>query len=186
MTWVLVVQPIQDNITRMQADELNKVMKRYRVNYVVVKDVEPDHIYGAIKKYNPKLIYLGGHGSRDRWYKLTDFNVGMLRNRIVYAYSCETAYKLGIDAVKDGAEAYIGYASSYLVPEIGHTREFVSIGMTPLRLLLEGKSAGETFTETQKIYRRFMNNLSENEREAMLHNLKSMRLIGDWKARVNY
>lgn len=183
--WVLIVQPIQDLITRIQSEELSKVIRKYpHARYVVVKGTEPEHIFGAIKKYNPKLIYLGGHGSRDRWYKLTDFNVGMLRNRIVYAYSCETAYKLGIDAVKDGAEAYLGYASAYLVPEIGRTRDIVRVGLTPLEYLLQGKSAGETFTLTQRKYKEFMYGLNENEREAMLHNLRSFRLIGDWRARV--
>ena len=184
MGWVLIVQPIQDYITRLQSEELSKVVRGSHSSFVIVKDTEPEHIYGAIRKYNPKVIYLGGHGSRDRWYKLNDFNVSMLKNRIVYAYSCETAYKLGINAVKDGAEAYLGYASSYLVPEISHTREFVRIGLKPLEYLLQGKSAGETFTLTQKDYREFMYGLDENDREAMLHNLKSFRLIGDWRARA--
>jgi len=75
---------------------------------------------GRLKKLNPKLVIINGHGS-DTCVTGQDGEVlieagkneGILCSRIIYSLSCNSASSLGTESVKAGALCYIGYKTEF-------------------------------------------------------------------------
>ncbi len=72
-------------------------------------------------KKSPEIVFLNGHGRDDRLCGQNDEvllqsgdNEGLLRSKIVYTLSCQTAKKLGPAAVAKGATAYLGYDEDFV------------------------------------------------------------------------
>ena len=70
----------------------------------------------VLKKKNPDLVFLNGHGSPDavcgqddKVVVQADLNEKILAKRLIYAVSCDSAQILGKEAVRNGAKVYIGY-----------------------------------------------------------------------------
>lgn len=78
-------------------------------------------LMSVIKKLNPELILLNGHGGEDRilgqdgeiLVKIND-NEHILKDAIVYALSCKSARLLGRLSVGLGTKAYIGYTEDFI------------------------------------------------------------------------
>lgn len=80
------------------------------------KEATREEFEKIIKKLDYKMIVFNGHGSNDgiNGYKdeivKVGENEGLLRERIVYARSCNAAVKLGEECTKDTKEGcFIGY-----------------------------------------------------------------------------
>jgi len=77
-----------------------------------------------VKKKNPKLIFLNGHGNsktvngHGKGEKILELNKNenMTKSRIVYARACDSLKELGKSCVKKGARAYIGYKNKFIFP----------------------------------------------------------------------
>lgn len=74
----------------------------------------------VLKKVNPIFIVLNGHGNEEA---VTGFdnkplvnldNVDILKEKIVYARSCQSAKKLGVKSVSEGCKSYIGYDEDFV------------------------------------------------------------------------
>lgn len=72
-------------------------------------------------KKSPGVVFLNGYGRDDRICGQNDEvllqageNEELLRSKIVYALSCQTAKKLGLKAVAKGAVAYLGYDEDFV------------------------------------------------------------------------
>lgn len=82
----------------------------------------------TVKKENPGLIFLNGHGDRKCVYGHSDEsildknNIKMTKNKIIYALSCDSLEELGLIAIDIGAKAYIGYKGRFMIIR-DHTRE---------------------------------------------------------------
>ncbi len=80
------------------------------------KDAIKRNIINIIKKKQPNLIMLNGHGSPtcvccqdDETLVSCEENPEVLANSITYSFSCSSAASLGKLAVEKGAIAFIGY-----------------------------------------------------------------------------
>lgn len=75
----------------------------------------------VIKKLNPDLIVLNGHGGEDRilgqdheiLIKVSD-NEYILKDSVVFALSCKSAKVLGHSSIASGTIAYIGYVEDFI------------------------------------------------------------------------
>lgn len=74
----------------------------------------------VIKKVEPNFIVLNGHGNEET---VTGYNnqplvnldsVDILKEKIVYARSCQSAKKLGVKSVEAGCKSYIGYNEDFV------------------------------------------------------------------------
>jgi len=121
---------------------------------VVRKEVE-----GRLKKVNPELVVLNGHGSVDEVFGqdgktlfVKGENEALLANKIVFARSCLSAKGLGKSCVKKGTKAYIGYLEDFIfVSDNSCTTKpledktaalFLEPSNQTVRSLLKGNSAG--------------------------------------------
>lgn len=74
-----------------------------------------------VVKRSPRLILFNGHGSGDSisgqdneiLVKIGE-NENLLKNKIIYALSCETAKLLGPESVSKGAVSYLGYDDVFI------------------------------------------------------------------------
>lgn len=88
-------------------------LHRKRANYTEFNSI--------VKKVRPKLIILNGHGNdtsiggyNDEILVEATKNSEILADTIVYARSCKSAKKLGVESVKKGCKAYIGYDEDFV------------------------------------------------------------------------
>ena len=74
-----------------------------------------------IRKHNPDIVFLNGHGGEklvtgqdEEIIIESGVNDNLLKDRITYALSCKSAKVLGVESVKNGATAYIGYKDDFI------------------------------------------------------------------------
>lgn len=80
-----------------------------------------DRFEKEAKKMDDGLIFLNGHGTKESVWghedePLLDMkNTGAVRKKIIYALACDSLQQLGTYAVTAGAQAYVGYRSSFML-----------------------------------------------------------------------
>ncbi|MBI2065939.1 hypothetical protein HYT60_00290 [Candidatus Woesebacteria bacterium] len=74
-----------------------------------------------IKKNNPSFVFFNGHGSarlitghNDEPLVCADKDEDLLKDKIVYSRTCESALVLGNQCVKNGTKTFIGYISPFV------------------------------------------------------------------------
>lgn len=80
-----------------------------------------DELMSIMKKVDPDLVILNGHGSDDHingqdhkvLIKVGE-NTNILKEKIVFALSCKTGMTLGQDCIDKGSKAYIGYKNDFI------------------------------------------------------------------------
>jgi len=122
----LITRPKHDIITSYLHDfskEIVKTVKGTRDIHIINLEgpkVTRTNVESAFKE-DPKLVFLNGHGDRKRvaGHKdeiiLDEKNVGLTKDKIVYALACDSLEDLGKFAVKKGADAYIGYKARFMI-----------------------------------------------------------------------
>lgn len=78
-------------------------------------------VESMLKKRKPSLVFFNGHGNDDRItghdgevLVVVGKNEDLLISKIVYALSCRSGKKLGVESVKKGASGYIGYDDDFI------------------------------------------------------------------------
>lgn len=124
-----------------------------------------------VKKVNPKLIVFNGHGSQS---VVTGYdneplvecgkNSDILKDSIVYARSCSSAKKLGVESISKGCRAYIGYDEDFVFmvendriskPLQDKTAEiFLKPSNQVAISLLKGNTTGESNKRSKELYRK--------------------------------
>jgi hypothetical protein len=98
----------------------------------------------AALQTNPDLLYFG-HGQPDSLSGLVDIaNVSAARGRVVMAFACSSARRLGVDAVRPdiGVRAYLGWTRPVLVPAgRNHDSEVLRPWVVPGEVLVAGQEA---------------------------------------------
>ena len=121
---VLVTCPDYDRMTRYLSVWAEKLMNEVQVHgneVYTLKEAEVvrDKFESFVKKMQPAFLFINGHGAADRIAGhdheiiLDKDNVGLLKGKIVYALSCQSAKELGPLAKQAGALGYIGYSENY-------------------------------------------------------------------------
>jgi len=160
-----------------------------------------------LKKRDPVLVFFNGHGSDsviagyDNETLIGDGNtVKLLFGKIIYARSCDAAKVLGVESIKHGALAFIGYKEKYWLAtsEDKLTKPLqdsvAKLFLEPSNLvpssLIKGNSAKEAYRKSQEAATRNISYMlstaaTDAEREAVpyLHsNRLNQVLLGDGSA----
>lgn len=161
--------------------------------------------YNNIKK--PRLFFLNGHGNADTITVYDNEPIvtnkidgNSVKNRIIYARSCDAGQSLGKDLVKIGASAFIGYKRKYI---FGYTPskltrpledQLARLFLEPTNLvvttLLKGHSVEEaqnrSKTAMNKNFRRMISSVASDEEKYaarwLWSNINSQVMFGDEKA----
>jgi len=157
-----------------------------------------------VNKQQPSIIFFNGHGSKDSICGYNNEviiernnNESLLKGSIIYARCCDAAKQLGLDCVKKGALAFIGYNRKYILGfSNSHTTRPLSDPVAKLFLepsnlipksLLKGNTVGEAHQKSQRAMLknfRFMisSSASEDQRDAAPYlwaNIDSQVIIGN-------
>lgn len=123
---------------------------------------------GILKKRPVDLVLLCGHGTSEAVAGnneniLDMHNDDLLAGKTIHAISCQSADKLGPDAVKKGAKAYIGYKRDFITfldnskqstkPLKDDTASlFLKPAFTAPKILLKGGTPEKAVQATKKAY----------------------------------
>lgn len=124
---LLVTRPNHDLATNGLYYWAGLIIKKAKDKNIIVYDLEKEKanrkmFISYIKKRSPNIIFFNGHGNTN---KITGFNnetlvdiqdkENFLRNTVVYARSCSSAVSFGVESVKRGTKAFIGYKDKFIV-----------------------------------------------------------------------
>lgn len=162
-----------------------------------------------IKKNNPRLIFLNGHGGKDcvcgydNEIILDKKNCkDLLKEKILYVRSCEAGSFLGPLTIQEGATAFVGYSNKYWLirsPE-KNTKplddKIAKLFLEPSNQvpisLIKGNTVRSSFEKSQKdMYRNFNYMISSKatteERDAaffLYANFSCQVMFGDVEAKI--
>ncbi len=120
-------------ITRPEHDPATRYLSYWSTNFIklaqkkghCVTDLKRNkatkkEFEGRVKKLNPSFVFLNGHGSTNcvtghdnEPLVQVNKNDKILKNRVTYAVSCDSAKKLGLKCA-DKNTAYIGYNQAFV------------------------------------------------------------------------
>ena len=138
------------------------------------------NVESFLNSNSPGLIVFNGHGDEDSvcGYRKEPLivkgeNEKLLGSKIVYSISCSSAASLGIEAVKAGTKAFIGYSDDFvflfdknktatqLNDEIA--RNFLEPSNALIVSLLKGNAVETAFDTSQKAFDRKIDKLLTSE-----------------------
>lgn len=154
--------------------------KNYRVLDLDGQKANLKDFSGRIKKTQPELVVLNGHGSVDtiaghdgQVLLSVDKNESLLSNKISYALACSSAKKLGKCLIEKGAKSFIGYEEDFIFL---HEKDKLSrpindktagLFLEPSNLvastLIKGNTAKEAYDRSQKEFRHNIRRLVVSE-----------------------
>lgn len=123
---ITITRPFYDPTTSYLHRWNLEVVKHAKTKSSRVADLEQkranrEELENVIRKLNPEIIILNGHGAEDRMLGQDNevlIKVGeneyILKNSIVFSLSCRSAKVLGHASIKAGAKAYIGYKEDFI------------------------------------------------------------------------
>jgi len=102
------------------AKKFAEELRRKGHDVIEIERPTPEQANEAIKRYRPDIVWFVGHGYADRatleevreWITISR-NIDILRNTVTVAHSCLTGIRLGKEAVRRGAVAYLGYTEEF-------------------------------------------------------------------------
>ena len=134
------------------------------------QQAERKRFLGTLKKSNPNLVVLNGHGDEntvtghDTRVILTEVDGSIVSGKIIFARACRSAKILGPKLVGSGVIAYLGYKEDfwfkYNTGDISRPLEdktaalFLEPSNYLVISLLKEHSAGEANKKSQELYRK--------------------------------
>lgn len=122
---LLVIRPRYDNGTEYLFYYASLVLKEAEKLNISKKDfpgkeANPNNVLNYIKKKNPLLVFVNGHGDADslegdegETLFSIDKNIDILKNKIVYARACHAGISFGKKMVEKNDGCFIGYTSPF-------------------------------------------------------------------------
>ncbi len=185
--------------------ELVKKQENTRLFELRKEKANKKDLMDLIEKENPHLVIFNGHGNDEL---ITGFNQdiliqcgdneSILGGRIVHSMACESAKSLGQKCIKIGTRSFIGYMEKFNLVHLGKkstqeqiedpiARFFLEPAYEAIVALIEGKTSGEAYTQSQNLYRDTLtilltsNNTDYNTTIAsrLYHNFKHQVCLGD-------
>jgi len=127
-------------------------------------------VIGILEKRDPKLVVLNGHGGEsfvgghDNEAILKEGDAKAVESKIFFARSCKSAKNLGLNAVNNGAIAYLGYKEDFWLfysedkifkPLEDKTAElFLGPSNYVPIALLKGHTAGQSNNRSKTLFRK--------------------------------
>jgi len=207
----LITRPNHDIITEYLHDFSKEIVKTLKnTKDIHVTDLEGKksnrkNVEKSLFKENPKLVFLNGHGNKYEvaGYKeeiiLDSNNIELLKDKIVYALSCDSLEELGAKAVEKGAKAYVGYKAKFMMvrdpSRVGTPRKdknvlpFRRACCAMINSLVFGSSVHDAIERTKNEYRDSIRSYGTSEddiygdvpliRFALAWNLEFLDMDGD-------
>jgi len=151
------------------------------------KKANKERVAGILDKTPIRFVMFNGHGDdnlvmghRDEELIKSPGNEKLLRDKIVYCRSCNSAKKLGPDSVISGADAFIGYDSEFVFVYDAKSitkpldDKTAALFLTPTNTLVSSIIKGNTvkfsYEKSQELFRQDINKLlgsatSDEDRE---------------------
>lgn len=211
---LLITRPDHDITTRYLRVWSNHIIKIADEKNIKILDLDSKkankkELESRIEKIEPSLIIFNGHGSDDC---ITGYeneilvqagnNEKLLKSKIIYAVSCNSAAKLGPESIKSGALSYIGYADSFIFfhennfsnPLVDKTAAlFLEPSNQAAISLIKGNNSGDSSKRSKKYFSKNMRELLSSKYEsrpeftqyaqALWWNMKHQVCLGDEEAR---
>lgn len=211
---VLITRPDHDLITTYLFKYSEKILevatnKGIKVLDLAGRKANKATLTSYIQKNEPLLVFLNGHGNQD---VITGYdneplissgdNEILLKEKIVYARSCDAAENLGKLCIKQNTLTFIGYRRKFTM---GYTQSSVThplddkvaqLFLNPSNLvmisLLKGNTAGDSFRKSQEAMVRTLSFMlstkaSQEQSDAapyLWQNRKYQVLLGESNARL--
>lgn len=117
---LLVTRPKYDQGTAYLFYYASLILKKSKKLQISTKDFDKEmarrkKVISFIKKKNPQLLFLNGHGDENNIFGHKDSilfskkDKNILKNKIIYARACNAGISLGKDIVKGNNGCFIGY-----------------------------------------------------------------------------
>ncbi|MFA5130520.1 MAG: hypothetical protein WC477_06450 [Patescibacteria group bacterium] len=170
---MLVTRPESDEATRYLSAWGNLVLKEAKqagVNVIDLyrKKANRKDFEGRIRKCNPKLVILNGHGNdtcvtghEKEPLVIAGENENLLEGRITYAISCNAANVLGEVVGRLKNSAFIGYAAKFSFPfrhdrmhlplEDDRAAPFMEMSNQVTRSLVKGHTVEESLQRSREV-----------------------------------
>lgn len=125
MSRIIITRPEHDPATRYLSRWSEFIITAANEKNIEVTDLHQEkatkkELEGRLSKIDPTFVILNGHGNDECVYGHDnkelinlDDNSDLLKGRVIYAVSCNSAKKLG-KACADKKTAYIGYDESFV------------------------------------------------------------------------
>ncbi|MFH1710704.1 MAG: hypothetical protein ABH840_00160 [Nanoarchaeota archaeon] len=206
---LLVTRPEHDDTTTYLSHYAKLVIKYAKEKGVFVTDFKPgtvkkEAISKFIKKQNPKLLFLNGHGNEDciegekeEIIIKENENDELLKNKITYARSCFVAVSLGKKCSTFGkGTCFIGYEFPFQF-WFDETRtanpikdKIASLYLEPsnelVKYLIKGNFTKTAFDKSKELMVKNMNKILKENEPGALERFKSLwmnhegqRIYGD-------
>jgi hypothetical protein len=160
-----------------------------------------------LKKQNPKLVALNGHGGPDVVYGQdhkplikADQNLAILKDRIIHVLACNAGKVLGPACIKSGTKAWLGYKRKFLIP-FDKNKYFIPLednlaasalepALEVVRSLIKGNTVRDAFNNSQRAFAKSIAKLllstatlEENSALfAVFHDMENQISLGDQSA----
>jgi len=211
---ILVTIPSHDDTTRYLSAWSKPVIelaqkKKDQIVILKGKQVNLKEFKNATEKNQPSFIFFNGHGNEttitghnNQPLVDVDTNIEVLKNKIIYALSCQSAKKLGPKSIKQGTKTYIGYTEDFIfVYDTNKNKHlekdeiaecFLSASNQIAVSLLEGKTTGQAYADSQNAFQKQIPNLltseSKTEQSSMMRylmwDMKYQVCLGDQNAKI--
>lgn len=144
-----------------------------------------------IKKNNPDLVFLNGHGSDDAVLGQDDkpllqvgVNQSLLKDKVIYALSCKSASVLGNESIRAGAKAYIGYKDDFIFQyssdKIARPKEdktaalFLEPSNQVVISLLKGHGANDATHRSQGVFLKNIRRFISSQTPQLVWNMQNL------------
>ncbi|MBI2644914.1 hypothetical protein HYW94_01915 [Candidatus Uhrbacteria bacterium] len=175
MSNILITRPEHDHGTRYLSRWSEYIIQEAEKKGHTVIDLHRDKatradFEGRVKKTNPALVVLHGHGSErsvtghdNKALVMLGENETVLYDRITYAISCDSAAVLGREVAEKGNATYIGYTKSFVFnfnpshinqpTRDSRAAQFLNASNQVSLALLKGYTAKEASDRSRKMFR---------------------------------
>jgi len=217
MKVIVVTAPDHDIVTETFAKHIKTIVSSadatFDVTVISSHDVSMANLIHEIDSKDPHLVLLNGHGSPEALYGqnnevlISTSHTGLDRykDRIVHALACEAALSLGPKLITLGTKTFIGYVEPFgfcISKDVqgnyidnGLPSLFIDPANKVVTSLMEGKTARESFNESQSLYVQSMKDVYSSTDPVisqdrslilafLLQDYRSQKVLGDETAKL--
>lgn len=211
---ILITRPDDDSVLTLLCIWTETVIHLARKHNFAVFDLKSrksnkKDFDSYIKRNNPSFLVFNGHGSETTIIGYDNeplVSLGkdesLLKHKIIYSRTCNSAAKLGKESVKSGCQAFLGYLKPFWLPRSKTSGRNISKDKIAKRFLdptnlipttlIKGHTAAEANQRSKETmirsYREMVSSISSFEERSIAFflycNLRNQVLIGNPKARI--
>ena len=185
-----------------------KEQKEIHLNNLEGTKANRKNVEAGLSSKEKTLAFFNGHGNEEIVFGhqdkpiLDENNVGLTKDKIVYALACSSLVTLGEVAVRKGAKAYIGYSEEFMwvgepsksaVPDKDkNAAPFRKACHVLINSLVSGISVGKSIEKTKQEYKKLIRTYGSSQDDpygdapaigfALAWNLSYLDMVGDSEA----